>query len=191
MSLLKSGILVSFNTLLSRIAGYIRDIFIASYLGTSHLGDIFAVAYRLPNFFRALFAEGAFSSTFVPSLSATIIKEGKDASFMFASNIMTILLIFLSSITLLIYIFLPEVMLLVAPGYADNAEKFSQLVYASSITLPYMIFICLCSLITSLLNSHDKFFMGSFLPIIANLIMIFFIVFLSPFFANSMIALCY
>lgn len=191
MSLLKSGIVVSINTLLCRIFGYLRDIFSAAYFGTSNLGDIFVVAYRLPNFFRALFAEGAFSSAFVPALSHKLVSEGKESTFNFANNIMTIMLIILGIVTCLIYLFLPEVMLIFAPGYKSNPEKFRMLVEASSITLPYMILICLCSLIAGILNSYDKFFLSSFLPGIANIIMIIFIVYFTPYCANPVLALCY
>ena len=123
MNLLSSTSVFSFYTLISRVLGYFRDILIATFLGASIYADAFFVAFRLPNTFRRLFAEGVFNAAFIPSYAqerATSKLEGKK----FADDVLNLLIIVLLGIVFLIEIFTPAVVYLIAPGFYENTEKF-------------------------------------------------------------------
>ena len=139
MNLFKSTTTFSFFTIISRIFGYIRDIFIAIFLGTGLLADIFFVAFRIPNTFRRLFSEGAFNAAFVPSY-AKEIANGNEQSEKFATNIFTLLTIGLFFLVLVIEIFMPFFVFLIAPGFSGNEEKMDLLINLTRITFPFLIF---------------------------------------------------
>ena len=123
MNLLSSTSVFSFYTLISRILGYLRDILIAIFLGASIYADAFFVAFRLPNTFRRLFAEGVFNAAFIPSFVEAGLKS-KEESKKFADDILNFLLIVLFVIVLLVEIFTPVVVYLIAPGFTEDALKF-------------------------------------------------------------------
>jgi putative peptidoglycan lipid II flippase len=168
--------------LFSRFFGFVRDIFFAKYLGTGILSDVFLTAFRLPNFFRNIFAEGAFNSAFVPIFSGILIQsDGKKRDLLkFSRNIFSILLYVLLILTLFVEIFMPQVVNVVASGFSDIPEKYNLVVILSRITFPYLIFISLVSFMSSVLNSLNKFAVVSVCPVILNLTFIFFSI-LSPF----------
>jgi putative peptidoglycan lipid II flippase len=168
----KSFFTVSFFIFLSRIAGFVRDLFIANYLGVSILSDVFFAAFRLPNFFRRIFAEGAFNSAFVPIFIAKN-QNDKSEQIIFLKNIFSILFYFLLVFTLLIQIFMPFVMKSLFPGFFSDQNKFSLLVDLSRITIFYLIFISLVSLCSAVLNSVNKFAVAAASPIILNITLIF------------------
>ncbi|MEK6733498.1 MAG: murein biosynthesis integral membrane protein MurJ [Pseudomonadota bacterium] len=178
MQIIKSGIVVGFFTLVSRIFGYIRDIFMASYLGLN--ADSFAVAFRLPNTFRSLFAEGAFSAAFVPMFSSKLTKEGQDNAIKFASQVFSLLTLILASFVSLMLFFMPQIVSVLAPGFMDSPDKFLLTISLSYFTVPYLFFIALASLYVGVLNSCGKFAIASSLPIVLNLVMIMAIKFLTP-----------
>lgn len=159
---------MSVGTLLSRIAGYVRDIFIAKYLGSSLFSDIFFLAFRIPNFFRKIFAEGAFNSAFTPIFASGVEMHGKDKMMVFARNIYSILLYSLLIFTLIVEIAMPYLMYILAPGYLNDREKFNLLIILTRITFPYLIFISLVALMSGILNTFNKFFAVSVSPIILN-----------------------
>ncbi|MDD2839623.1 MAG: murein biosynthesis integral membrane protein MurJ [Rickettsiales bacterium] len=165
---LKSAFIMSFGTLLSRIFGYIRDIFIAKYLGSGFFSDVFFLAFRIPNFFRKIFAEGAFNSAFTPIFASGVQMHGKDKMVIFARNIYSILLYSLLIFTLIIEIVMPYLMYILAPGYLNDKEKFDLLIVLTRITFPYLIFISLVSLMSGILNTFNKFFAVSVVPVILN-----------------------
>ncbi len=189
MQIIKSGIVVALFTLVSRIFGYIRDILMASYLGLH--ADSFAVAFRLPNTFRSLFAEGAFSSAFVPMFSSKLATESQEEAIKFASRVFSLLTLILAGFVSIMLMFMPQVVECLAPGFINNPEKLMLTVTLSYFTLPYLFFIALASLYVGVLNSCNKFAMASFLPIILNLVMIFAIKFLTPISASPSHALAY
>jgi putative peptidoglycan lipid II flippase len=191
MSLMRSGSVVAFFTLISRIFGYIRDIFIASYLGTNILAEVFTVAFRLPNIFRTLFAEGALSAAFVPIFTAKFSQEGRLSALEFANSVFSILLFILVCFVALLEIFMPIVLYGFAPGFHNDIEKFNLVVYLSYITTPYLIFISIASLLSGILNSVGRFAVAAALPILLNLIMIIFLVFLKNYFNTPAHALAY
>ncbi|HSQ97646.1 MAG TPA: murein biosynthesis integral membrane protein MurJ [Rickettsiales bacterium] len=164
----KSAFIMSFGTLLSRVAGYIRDIFIAKYLGSGFFSDIFFLAFRIPNFFRKIFAEGAFNSAFTPIFASGVQVHGKEKMMIFARNLYSILLYSLLVFTLIVEILMPYLMYILAPGYLNDELKFNLLVVLTRITFPYLIFISLVSLMSGILNTFNKFFAVSVAPVILN-----------------------
>ena len=171
MNLITSTSIFSFFTLISRILGYGRDILIAIFLGTGFFADAFFVAFRLPNTFRRLFAEGAFNAAFVPSYTGELV-QNKEQADNFAQNIFNILLIILLFFVFLAEIFMPQLIYLIAPGFYKDPEKLNLAVNLSRITFPFLFFICLASFFTAILNSHNKFAVAAAAPIIFNIILI-------------------
>ncbi len=171
MNLIKSTGTFGFYTIISRILGYIRDILIAIFLGTSLIADVFFVAFRIPNTFRRLFAEGTFNAAFVPSYTSELVK-GKNKSTKFADSIFNLLIIGLFFFVLFIEIFMPVFVSLIAPGFVGYIKKFELAVTLTRITFPFLLFVCLASFFSAILNSHNKFAAASAAPIILNLILI-------------------
>tara|TARA_B100000989_G_scaffold284207_1_gene250801 strand:- start:126 stop:1655 length:1530 start_codon:yes stop_codon:yes gene_type:complete len=171
MNLIKSTGTFSFYTIISRILGYLRDILIAMFLGTSLLADVFFVAFRIPNTFRRLFSEGAFNAAFIPSYTSEAIKA-KSKSNKFANEIFNLLFVSLLFLILIIQLFMPFFLSLIAPGFNSNSEKFELAIYLTRITLPFLIFVSLSSFFSAILNSHNRFAAASATPIILNIVMI-------------------
>ena len=176
MNLLKSTGTFGFYTIISRLLGYLRDILIAIFLGTGMLADAFFVAFRIPNTFRRLFAEGTFNAAFVPSYSAEIIK-GKKNSDKFANNIFNLLFIGLLFLTIIVEIFMPVFVSVIAPGFVGDLEKMAIAINLTRITFPFLFFICLASFFSAILNSHNKFAAAAAAPIILNLVLILVLIF--------------
>ena len=172
MSLVKSTATIGFYTLLSRVLGFARDVTIASALGASFLSDAFFVAFKLPNFLRRLFAEGAFNSAFVPMFAGMLAVDGKEKARDFAGEAMSFLLLILLIVTAIFIIAMPYLMYILAPGFSENAQKFALTVALTRITMPYIIFISLVSLLGGILNSGDKFAAVAATPVIMNLCLI-------------------
>ena len=126
MNLVKSTGTFGFYTIISRLLGYLRDILIAIFLGTSFLADAFFVAFRIPNTFRRLFAEGTFNAAFVPSYTSELAKSKSKAD-KFANQIFNLLLIGLFSLILVIEVFMPIFVSLIAPGFVESSEKMNLL----------------------------------------------------------------
>ena len=172
MSLLRSVATVGSYTLLSRVMGFVRDILTAALLGAGPVADAFFVAQRLPNLFRSLFAEGAFSAAFVPLFAGTMAQQGKEAARLFAEDALAVLLAALLAFVLLGEIFMPSVMRLIAPGFAEDPDKFALAVALTRITFPYLLFIALVALQGGVLNSVDRFAAAAATPILLNLFLI-------------------
>src|SRR6266702_2651134 len=124
MALLRSVATVGSYTLVSRMLGFIRDILTAAILGAGPVADAFFVAQRLPNLFRSLFAEGAFSAAFVPLASGALTEGGKPALRDFAEEAFAVLFAVLLGFVLIGEIFMPWAMVVIAPGFGSDAEKF-------------------------------------------------------------------
>jgi putative peptidoglycan lipid II flippase len=172
MALLRSVATVGSYTLLSRVFGFIRDILTAALLGAGPVADAFFVAQRLPNLFRSLFAEGAFSAAFVPLFAGTMAEKGKAAARIFAEDALAVLLTALLAFVLLGEIFMPAVMGMIAPGFSDNPGKFDLAVDLTRITFPYLLFIALVALQGGVLNSVERFAAAAATPILLNLFLI-------------------
>jgi len=171
MNLIKSTGTFGFYTIISRLLGYLRDILIAIFLGTTFLADVFFVAFRIPNTFRRLFAEGTFNAAFVPSYTTELTK-GKSKSNKFASDVFNLIFISLLFLVLIIEIFMPVFVGLIAPGFVENTKKIELAINLTRITLPFLFFVSLSSFFSAILNSHNKFAAASAAPIILNLVLI-------------------
>ena len=171
MNLIKSTGVFGFYTIISRLLGYFRDILIAIFLGTGLLADAFFVAFRIPNTFRRLFAEGTFNAAFVPSYTSEIIKGKKNAN-KFANNIFNFLFLGLLVLTIVVQIFMPGFVSIIAPGFIDDLEKMELAIRLTRITFPFLLFICLASFFSAILNSYNKFAAASAAPILLNIILI-------------------
>ena len=142
MNLLSSTVF-SFFTLISRILGYLRDILIAIFLGASIFADAFFVAFRLPNTFRRLFAEGTFNAAFIPSYTSAKIEDKKGKKF--ADDVLSSLLIILLFIVTIVEIFTPYLIYIIAPGFLEDQIKFNLAVELTRITFPFLLFVSLSS----------------------------------------------
>lgn len=171
MSLLKSITTFGGWTLISRITGFIRDMVLARYLGAGIVSDAFFVAFKLPNLFRSLFAEGAFTSAFVPIFSHKLLGEGRDKALSFAMQAISVLVIFLTAFTLIMEFFMPYLVVIIAPGFADDAGKIELASNLSRITFPFLMLISVVSFQSGILNSLGKFAAPATAPIILNITM--------------------
>ncbi len=190
MNLIKSTTTFSFFTFLSRILGYIRDFLIAISLGSGPIADAFFVAFRIPNTFRRLFAEGTFNAAFVPSYSTELKKSKKNAK-EFANQIFNILTVGLLIIVFLIEIFMPIFINLIAPGFSDSKSKLDLAINLTRITFPFLFFISLASYFSAILNSHNKFALASAAPIILNILLIIVLLFGAKLGDQLVVQLCY
>jgi putative peptidoglycan lipid II flippase len=159
-------------TLLSRLTGFVRDIVLAAILGAGQMMDAFVVAQKLPNQFRAIFGEGAFSSAFIPSYSKLREQAGAGAARLFADRVFTLIVLVQLGILALALPLMPWLIALVAPGQRANPEAMQLTVTLSRIAFPYLLFITLVTLQAGLLNAHDKFAAAAFAPVLLNLSMI-------------------
>ncbi len=171
MNLVKSTGTFGFYTIISRLLGYLRDVLIAIFLGTSFLADAFFVAFRIPNTFRRLFAEGTFNAAFVPSYTSELVKNASKSK-IFANEIFNLLFLGLFFLVLVIEIFMPTFVGLIAPGFIKNTEKIELAINLTRITFPFLMFVSLSSFFSAILNSHNKFAAASAAPIILNLVLI-------------------
>jgi putative peptidoglycan lipid II flippase len=172
MALLKSIATVGGYTMGSRILGFVRDILIAAILGAGPIADAFFVAFKMPNFFRRLFAEGAFNAAFVPLLAARLAEDGREAAGNFAAAVLSVLAIFLFFFVTALQIGMPWLMYVFAPGFADDPEKFQLATDLARITFPYLLFISLVSLLGGVLNTLGRFAAAAATPIILNIVLI-------------------
>ena len=171
MNIVKSTGTFGFYTIISRLLGYLRDILIAIFLGTSFLADVFFVAFRIPNTFRRLFAEGTFNSAFVPSYISKKTKS-KSQSNKFANEIFNLLFFGLFVFVLVVEIFMPFFVGFIAPGFINDSKKIELATNLTRITFPFLMFVSLSSFFGAILNSHNKFAAAAATPVILNLILI-------------------
>lgn len=172
MSLFKSIATFGGFTLISRFTGFARDMILANFLGAGAISDAFFVAFKLPNLFRSLFAEGAFTTAFVPMLSHKLVTSGREESIRFASQAISVLAVFLAIFVVLMEFCMPWVVELMAPGFANDPEKMKLSIELSRITFPFLLFISIVSFQSGILNSFGKFAGPAAAPVILNLMMI-------------------
>lgn len=187
--LLKSASAVSGMTLISRISGLIRDIAFAQVIGSSGSADAFFVAFRIPNFLRRIFGEGAFSQAFVPVLSEYRSLHDQQRIRDFIAQISGRLGAILILITIIGVIAAPVIVSLLAPGFSSDAVKFTTTVDALRITFPYLFFISMVAMAAGVLNSYDQFAAPAITPVILNLALIGAIFWLVPMMSNPTLAL--
>ena len=172
MSFARSLFTVSGLTMISRVAGFVRDTLTALFLGAGPVADAFFVAQRLPNLFRSLFAEGAFTAAFVPLYTTEQERHGQEAAQRFAGQALMLLLAALLPFSILVMLFMPQVMLILAPGFENSPEKYQLAVNFSTITFPYLALISVTALQTGVLNAQGRFGPGAAAPIAFNLVLI-------------------
>jgi putative peptidoglycan lipid II flippase len=158
-------------TLLSRVTGFARDIMLAAILGAGPLADAFFVALRLPNHFRAIFAEGAFNAAFVPAYAHVQGERGEAAAKLFSNRIFTLL--FVSQLVLLAaaLLFMPQAISILAPGFSDDPAQRQLAIDLTRITFPYLLLITLVTLYGGMLNVMHRFASAAAAPIFLNLSM--------------------
>ncbi len=169
--MIKKILTVGGYMLLSRLTGFMRDIMLAAILGAGPTADAFFVAFRLPNHFRAIFAEGAFNAAFIPAYARVRTQEGKPAADQFGARIFTLL--FASQVVLLglALLFTPQVIALLAPGFSREPHQFALAVSLTRITFPYLLLITLVTLWSGILNALHRFAAAAAAPILLNLTM--------------------
>lgn len=172
MSLVKSIATFGGFTLISRITGFMRDMVLANFLGAGLMADAFFVAFKLPNLFRSLFAEGAFTAAFVPMLSSKMVSDGQAKAIRFASISISVLAFFVAIFVIVMEIFMPVVVYVMAPGFLNDPGKMELAVTLSRITFPFLLFISIASFQSGILNSMGKFAATGAAPIILSLMMI-------------------
>jgi putative peptidoglycan lipid II flippase len=170
LSLYRNFLNVGGLTLLSRIAGFFRDALMAAVLGISPVSDAFNAAFRFPNLFRRLFAEGAFNTAFVPMFSTALERDGADAAKELAARIMSWLVAAILVVTILAEIFMPQIMVPFVPGFLEDPEKFELTVFLTRIMFPYLACMSLMAAYAAILNSVGRFFAAAFAPVVLNIV---------------------
>ena len=189
----KNTAIVSVFTMLSRIFGYIRDaamfIFISN---TSGALDSFFVAFRIPNFFRRIFGEGALSTAYIPVLSDYKNGSTKDDVKDFINSSITTITIILMIVSIIGVLIAPVLIYMIAPGFVNSEfGQYDLSVNLLKITFPYMMFICLTALAGSILNTYDNFAYPAITPVILNLSLIISVLFVAPYFEEPVFALAW
>lgn len=179
---------MTMGTLVSRFLGFIRDILIAKFFGTSDILEAFLVAFRLPNIFRSIFAEGFTDSVATPILSE--YQKDKDKIFEVGNHLLGIFFIILSIFTFLGIIFSKQLVMIFAPGYISNLYKFNLAVSFTRITFIYLLLIGLSSIMVSVLYSLKKFFIPAYNPVFLNVTFIPGILLFSGSFKNYILVIC-
>jgi putative peptidoglycan lipid II flippase len=159
-------------TMVSRVLGFIRDLLTADLLGAGPMADAFFVAFKLPNFLRRLFAEGAFSVTFVPLFAKTVQAEGQAAAARFAEDAQAVLLAVLIPLTIVLLLFMPLVMDVLAPGFERDSPRYALAVELCRITFPYLTLVSITALQGGVLNALDRYGPFATAPILFNLALI-------------------
>ncbi|MDX1390774.1 MAG: murein biosynthesis integral membrane protein MurJ [Rheinheimera sp.] len=196
--LLKSGLIVSFMTLISRVLGLVRDVVVANFIGAGAAADVFFFANRIPNFLRRLFAEGAFSQAFVPVLAEVKTKHGDDAVRLLLAKVSGSLGVVVTLVTLFGVIASPLVAMLFGMGWfiewlndGPDAAKFELASVMLKITFPYLWFISMVALSGAVLNIYNRFAVAAFTPVFLNIVMIACAVYMAPLLDEPALALAW
>ena len=171
-SLIASVATVGSYTMISRVLGFVRDMMMAALLGAGPIADAFLVAFKLPNFLRRLFAEGAFNAGFVPMFARTLEGEGKAVARDFAAQAQAVLIAVLAPLVVLAIVAMPWIIRVMTPGFEVGGERYETAIDLSRITFCYILFISLVALYGGILNSLGHFAVPAAAPIILNLCLI-------------------
>ena len=174
---------------LSRVTGLVRDIAFAQVLGSGLLADAFFVAFRIPNFFRRIFGEGAFSAAFVPVYSEYEVQGGEARAKAFLDLMFGRLCLILLAVTALGVIGAPVLVMILAPGFQSEPEKFQSTIDALRFTFPYLFFISLVAMAGGILNTRDRFLVPALTPLLLNVCLIGAVFLLVPIYENAAVAL--
>ncbi|USA46497.1 murein biosynthesis integral membrane protein MurJ [Acinetobacter sp. C26M] len=189
MALWRSTVIVSAMTMLSRVLGLVRDVVLLNVFGAGKDFDTFVVAFRIPNFFRRLFAEGAFSQAFIPVLTEYKTSRAHAEVQILISRVFGCLLTAMSLLTFVAMVAAPAIIYLYAPGFHNDPEKFDLAVDMFRLTIPYLMFMSLTAFASSILNSYGSFASPAFSPVLLNVAMIAGAWWLTPYMAEPIMAL--
>jgi putative peptidoglycan lipid II flippase len=190
-SLLRSTSLVSLMTFISRILGFARDMVLAFFFGTQPGMDAFFVAFRIPNFMRRLFAEGAFSQAFVPVLAEYQKTSTVDEVRLFLARIGGSLGFVLSIVTLIGIIATPLIVYLFAPGFGADSHRTLLATEMLRLTFPFLMFVSLTAMCGATLNTYGYFGVPAFTPVLLNICMILAALYLSPHLSQPVVGLAW
>lgn len=190
-SLLRSSAVVSVMTLLSRVLGMVRDMVVAAYFGSSPAADAFFIAFKIPNFMRRLFAEGAFAQAFVPVLSEYRAQRSLAEVKQLVDRVAGTLGLTLTALTALGVVASPYLIMLFAPGFRGEPEKLALAGDLLRITFPYLLLISLTAFCGGILNSYGRFAVPAFTPVLLNVCMIGATLFFTPYFDQPVMALAW
>ncbi|MBO6727213.1 MAG: murein biosynthesis integral membrane protein MurJ [Rhizobiaceae bacterium] len=173
MSLIAKFASVGSATMASRVLGFVREALVAAALGAGPVTDAFYAAFRFPNLFRRLFAEGAFNSAFIPLFAKELEGGGREAARRFGEDILAVLLTVLIALSALAMLFMPYlVATIIAPGFADTPDKFDLTVLLTRIMFPYLLCMSLVAMLSAILNSMRRYFLAALLPVLLNVILV-------------------
>lgn len=189
MGLFKSLSVVSFFTLVSRLLGLVREMVLAAKFGASASTDALFVAFRIPNLLRRLFAEGAFAQAFVPILAEYRRSEGDERAKLLIAHVASLLSILLLIISILGVLFAPYLIYVIATGFSESSGQAELTASLIRLTFPYLLFISLTSLFSSVLNTWGRFAVPAFTPALLNLSFILSALYLTPYFEPPIMAL--
>ena len=181
MSLGKAVVTIGGWTMLSRITGLVRDTLMARFLGAGMVADAFFVAFRFPNMFRSLFAEGAFNAAFVPLFAGKLEGEGKEAARHFAEQAYAVMGVLVLGVVIVMETAMPWAIYLLAPGFDDVPGKIELAAEFSRITFPYLLFISMVSLQSGVLNALGRFAAAAGTPVLLNVTSVAVLVALMPY----------
>lgn len=189
--LLRSSGVVSIMTMLSRVLGLVRDVVVANFFGATAGADAFFVAFKIPNFFRRLFAEGAFSQAFVPVFSEYRAQRTSAEVRSLAGAVAGVLGLVLLIVTALAVLGAPWLTALFAPGFIDEPTKYTLASEMLAITFPYLMLISLTAYAGSMLNSFGYFGVPAFTPVLLNVVLIASALYLTPLFSEPVLGLAW
>lgn len=173
MSLMKKFASVGGATMASRVLGFVREAMIGGMLGAGPVADAFYAAFRFPNLFRRIFAEGAFNTAFIPLFAKEVEKDGIDSARRFAEDVLAFLVASLLVVSAIAMIFTPAlVATLIAPKFADTPDKFDLTVTLTRVMFPYLFAMSLLAMMSGILNSLRRYFLAALAPVLLNALMI-------------------
>lgn len=178
-------------TMISRVLGFVRDMVIARLFGAGSGADAFFVAFRIPNFWRRLFAEGAFSQAFVPVLAEYKERRAHDEVRLLADHVTGVLGLVLFGVTLIGVVAAPLLVMVFAPGFLDETDRYGLTVTMLRITFPYLLFVSLAAMSGAILNTYGRFGVPAFTPVFLNLAMIGCAIWLAPHLEQPVTALAW
>jgi len=168
---------VSAATMISRVLGMVRDIFMAKYFGTSMVADAFYVAFRIPNLLRRLLGEGALPAALIPAYSEMLVKKENERAQKLAGSIFSFLFVICFLLTAAGIIFTPQIVRLIAPGFAGDSEQFALTVTLARIMFPILILVTMATIAMGICNARKYFFIPSVAPALFNVSAIVFFLF--------------
>ena len=189
MALWRSTVIVSAMTMLSRVLGLVRDVVLLNVFGAGKDFDTFVVAFRIPNFFRRLFAEGAFSQAFIPVLTEYKTTRAHAEVQILISRVFGCLAMVMSLLTVFAMVIAPAIIYIYAPGFHDDPAKFALATDMFRLTIPYLLFMSLTAFASSILNSYGKFTTPAFAPVLLNVAMIAGALWLTPYMQTPIMVL--